>query len=100
MSRLSRREALMAAMGTGLSLAMGGAIAAAPEAPKLDGLEKQIRLGFIGLGDRGTGLLKVALSYPQTEVPVVCDIDPKALHRAQDIVEKARGTKPEGFGKD
>src|SRR5439155_22255068 len=92
--------AILAAIGTGIGMATGGALRAAPETPKLDGLSKKIRVGFIGVGDRGTALLKVLLSYPQAQVPVVCDIDPKALARAQDIVEKSRGKKPEGFGKD
>ena len=48
---------------------------AAPEA-QISPSEKKVRVGFIGVGDRGTGLLKVALQYPQLEVPVVCDIDP------------------------
>src|SRR5437867_8893185 len=100
MSKFSRREALMAAMGTGLSLALGGSTMAAPQPPALDGIDKKIRVGFIGVGDRGTALLHVALSYPQAEVPAVCDIDSVALKRAQDIVEKARGNRPEGFDKD
>ena len=59
----------------------------------------RVRLGFIGVGERGTGLLRNILVHPEVDVPVLCDIDGASLRRAQDIVEKARGHRPEGFSK-
>ena len=60
---------------------------------------KTIRLGFIGVGGRGTGLLKVALVIKGVEAPAICDISEPNLTRALDLVEKARGKKPEGYSK-
>ena len=81
------------AAATGASLALGRyAFAAGDEAAK-------VRIGFVGVGARGTGLLKAILIHPEVEVPYVCDIDEKHLNAAIAIVEKARGKKPEGFGK-
>src|SRR5438552_4442715 len=100
MSKLTRRQAMLAAMGTAFSLALGAEAISASQAQKLDGLEKRVRMGFIGVGDRGTSLLRVALTYPQSEVLAVCDIDSQAMKRSQDIVEQARGSRPQGFDKD
>ncbi len=36
--------------------------------------KKPVRLGFVGVGSRGTGMLKVALTLEGVEIPVVCDI--------------------------
>ena len=58
---------------------------------------KTIRLGSIGVGGRGTGLLGVALSMKGVEVPAICDISEGNLNRALDLVDKARGKKPEGY---
>ena len=59
----------------------------------------RVRIGFIGGGARGGGLLSSILLHPEVDVPVVCDIDETNLRRAQGIVEKARGYRPEGFSK-
>ncbi len=58
---------------------------------------KPVRLAFIGVGARGSGLLKVALSLEGVEVPAVCDINEAALKRALDSVQKTRGQRPAGF---
>lgn len=63
------------------------------------GAEKRITIGFIGVGARGTDLLQRILVHADVDVPVVCDIDEKALNRGQNIVEKARGRRPEGFSR-
>jgi predicted dehydrogenase len=48
---------------------------------------------------RGTGLLRNILNSPEVDIPAICDIDQKNLDRALDIVQKARGYRPEGFSK-
>jgi predicted dehydrogenase len=56
-----------------------------------------VRVGFIGVGGRGTRLLKTLLEVAGVEVRAVCDVLKKNLRRAQDIVE-ARGQKrPAGY---
>lgn len=61
--------------------------------------DNKIRIGFLGVGSRGTGLLRNLLNFPDVDVPVICDIDERALNRALDIVQKARGYRPEGFSR-
>src|SRR5262245_57693556 len=60
---------------------------------------KPIRVGFIGVGARGTELLRNLLAHPGVAVPVLCDINPANLKRAQDLVTKERGSNPEGFSR-
>lgn len=61
---------------------------------------RPVTMAFIGVGDRGTGLLRNILNhFPEVQVPAVCDIDEGRLKRAQDLVEKARGKRPEGYSK-
>ena len=40
-----------------------------------------VRLGLIGLGTRGTALLRVALDAAGAEVVALCDAEPKHLAR-------------------
>ena len=53
----------------------------------------EIRLGFIGLGDRGRHLLGSALRAtarrPGARVVAVCDVNPRNLKRALEIAEEA-----------
>ena len=60
---------------------------------------ERTKIAFIGVGSRGTGLLRVLLSFPEVDVPAICDIDAKNLKTALDLVEKARGRRPQGFEK-
>ena len=90
---LSRRDLLRAGAAVGL------AAAAEMEAKKTEA-SKPIRLGVIGVGGRGTHLLRLALDQG-VEVPALCDIEPAHLKRAAELVAKAReGRAPEGYGRD
>jgi len=62
-----------------------------------DEQSKSIRIGFIGVGERGTALLREMLSHKEVQVPAVCDINEKNLNRAIDLIEKSRGNRPEGY---
>ena len=55
------------------------------------------RLGVIGLGTRGTALLRALIEDESVEVVALCDAEPKHRLRASGIVEKARKVRPEAF---
>src|SRR4051812_49940550 len=57
-----------------------------------------VRLGLIGLGTRGTSLLRTLLELPEAQVVALGDTEPKHLLRAQGIVERAKSFRPEGYG--
>jgi len=56
------------------------------------------RVGSIGVGGRGTGLLRNLLRMDDVSIQAVCDINPQNLARAQALVEKTGRPKPEGYG--
>ena len=51
--------------------------------------ESTVRVGFVGVGDRGSYHLDVALGMPGVEVPALCDIDNNYLYRAKRWVEQS-----------
>jgi len=81
----------------GLTLAgMGLPIGAM--AQEFKNIEKNIRLGFVGIGGRGSWHLSVALGIEGVTVPAVCDIDPVALYRAKRWVEESGQPTPRLYG--
>lgn len=92
-SGLNRRNFIKTSTGAGLYLATAGVgnltAGCSPTKP--------VRLGFVGVGGRGTGMLKVALAVEGVEVTAVCDIAEEKVARAQRLVEDAGQPKPIGF---
>ena len=58
--------------------------------------DRPVRMGFVGIGGRGTGMLRVALTQG-IQVTAVCDIIEERVQRAQRIVEEAGQPKPKGY---
>lgn len=51
--------------------------------------DKPIRLGFVGIGGRGSYHLNSALGIEGVEVPAICELKPVRLHQAKRWVENA-----------
>lgn len=62
--------------------------------------KENIKIGFIGVGNRGRSLLNAILTLDWVEVPAICDIDPKALVSSQEILEKHGRQKATEYGKN
>ncbi|MCF6170720.1 MAG: Gfo/Idh/MocA family oxidoreductase [Bacteroidales bacterium] len=60
----------------------------------------KLRLGFIGVGLRGTNHLTNALRRNDVEITAICDIDPERLKICQQHIAKAGQHKAEEFGND
>ncbi|MCF7850022.1 MAG: hypothetical protein K9M45_14305, partial [Kiritimatiellales bacterium] len=88
---IRRRTFINKGIAAGISLSAAPAILHGKD-------DRRVRLGFIGVGGRGTGLLKTTLRLANVDIPAVCDITPKNLNMAQLIVEKSRGARPDGYG--
>jgi predicted dehydrogenase len=92
-SNLNRREFLgvsAAGVATGaLSRADGQQIP----------LTKPLRLGFVGVGDRGSYHLDIALGIDGIEVPAICDINPAYLYRAKRWIEETGKPSPRLYGR-
>ncbi len=61
------------------------------------GAEKIVRIGMVGVGSRGTGLLRTLLDLPGVEVPAICDINEASLARAVALVQSAGRVRPQGY---
>jgi myo-inositol 2-dehydrogenase / D-chiro-inositol 1-dehydrogenase len=85
--RLNRRRFLGASAAAGWALSQGRVEGSMAEAP--------VRLGVIGLGTRGTALLRALLELDGAQVVALCDAEGRHLARASGIVEKARGVRPD-----
>jgi predicted dehydrogenase len=96
MSRvLTRRELLAGGAGAAIfSLAPSQAAAAR----STDAGESPVRVGMVGVGQRGTSLLRVLLSMEGVEIKAIADITPGNLSHAQGLVEAKLGKRPEGYG--
>ncbi|MCL4138473.1 UNVERIFIED_CONTAM: hypothetical protein GTU68_029592 [Idotea baltica] len=64
----------------------------------LDGSNQKLRLGFIGVGLRGTNHLNNALNRKDVEVTAICDIDKKRIDLALNKIKDAGFSKPKVFG--
>jgi len=92
---MKRREFLRKGLATG---AAAGAVPSAMADVGWSAPDGPVRLGFIGVGGRGTSLLESALNLPDANILAVCDIAEENLKDAQDLVEQSGQTRPAGYG--
>lgn len=59
----------------------------------------EVRIGMVGIGSRGTVLLKVLLDLEGVEVKAVCDIIENRVVKAQDMVTAAGQPRPKGYSR-
>jgi hypothetical protein len=60
---------------------------------------ERVRLGIIGVGGRGSSLLRDLLAVEGVEVRAICDLVPEKVEHAQKAVTDAGQPKPAGFSK-
>ena len=75
---------------------MTGAAALAAGAPAQTS-PKAVRIGLVGVGNRGYGHVRTLLDVPGVEIPAICDINEANLGRSIAYVEKNGRKKPEGY---
>ena len=87
---ISRRGFLSS--GSAAALGMTASAQSFARSPK-----QEIRIGVVGTGNRGRSLLNTMQALEGVSFPALCDIDRDNLAKAQDIVVKAGGKKPDGY---
>ena len=110
---LSRRE-FLSVTAAGSSLSLAGVIHAAAEemVPPLRQAGQQsvfglkvaplskVRIGIVGVGGRGSGLLGNLLDIEGVEIKAVCDVVPTRVEAAQQQVVGKGQPKPAGYAKN
>jgi predicted homoserine dehydrogenase-like protein len=87
---MNRRSFLNTTVAAGATLAVGRTWA--------EDRSKPVRLGIIGTGGRGTGLLQTLLFFPQVEVPAVCDLVRDRASQSAGLVEEQTRKRPDIYG--
>jgi hypothetical protein len=93
-ARVSVAESPEARLSAEMSPAAAASNSGSMVGVKFDARET-VRLGVIGVGSRGTGMLKNFLAVPHVQVNAICDSVKDHATNAQQLVEKAGGKKPE-----
>jgi predicted dehydrogenase len=88
---ITRRQFLAATAAASAGLALGAGVFAQEQS------RGKVRVGVIGVGSRGTDLTGTLLSFPDVEIPAVCDIDKDAARRAQDLIENKTSKRPTAY---
>ena len=103
-NKLSRRKFIKLSSAAGLGAVVGGLnLTGCSNLPiaKINPIKspplETVRIGFVGVGNRGTGNLKNLLKIEGVEIRAVCDIVEEKVSRAQRLVEKAGQPMPTGY---
>lgn len=83
-SGIGRRDFVKATALSGLGISLAPYLSFASSSSS-----KTARIGFIGLGGRGRSHLRNILNREDVIVPAICDIDPEANNKAQEMLVKA-----------
>ena len=82
----------------GAGLAAGVSFMVLPRGHAAEPL-KNVRVGIVGTGGRGTYLLSNLVRLEGVKVPALCDVNEAHLSHAQEVVTKAGQPKPEGYSR-
>ena len=56
-----------------------------------------VKIGFIGLGGRGSGLANLVATMPDVQIPAVCDVYQDRIDKKIANIEELAGYRPEGY---
>jgi predicted dehydrogenase len=99
-----RRNALKLGATVGAGLALGGVPASSAEEPQSSAAPQEkaapidpVRIGFVGIGGRGSSLVRLLLELEGVEIRAVCDLIEERVAKAQRWVQDAGQPKPSGY---
>jgi len=99
MNKKLDRRTFIGVSGAGIAGAVAASAGRTTLAQQAANSNRPIRLGFVGIGGRGSYHLDIALGIEGVEVPAVCDVRPEALYNAKRWVEAAGQPTPRLYGK-
>jgi len=86
-NQLTRRSFLGQSVATGVAAGFGAGAIATSRTGQILGANDRLRLGFIGVGNRGTQVLNVFRSFDDVEVAALCDVYSPYLYRDGSMVD-------------
>jgi len=81
---MNRRDFIKKNTAAVTGLAMAGVLPSKILAEEI----KPVRIGFVGTGNRGRGLMHNLLNLENVQFPAVCDIDADALQQTQNLLKE------------
>ncbi|MBI5281684.1 MAG: Gfo/Idh/MocA family oxidoreductase [Candidatus Solibacter usitatus] len=93
-SSIARRHFLQRSAGFAAALALPAGNSAAQPRPL-----PEVRVGIIGAGARGPSHVRDLVRLPGVKLKAVCDTNPSAVERVQNLVEKAGQPRPESYSR-
>src|SRR4249920_590480 len=85
----TRRDLFRYATAAGAAFAAQNVRAAEPVLGMPFERKPVVRVGFIGVGGRGTGQLRNFVAVEGVQVTAICDVVQEKVERAQQVVQKA-----------
>ena len=58
---------------------------------------EKVRIGFVGLGQRGQGMLDTFLAYSVVDVVAVCDVYEDRIEKASAVIKEKRNHEPRKY---
>jgi len=86
-NKTTRREFLSQTAVAAAGLTIGARPLSASSYKNVSGSAEKIRMGFIGLGNRGSQLLQLFMSHPDVEISAFCDLYEPYLLRDRSLVD-------------
>lgn len=83
----SRREFLSRTAMAAAGITLGARSFTSADHRQISGANEKIRMGFIGLGNRGSQLLRLFMSHPDVEIAAFCDVYEPYMHRDKNLVD-------------
>ena len=88
-TKITRREFLRSSAGTTAGMTLGLSLLGTPAMRTALGANEKIRVGFIGVGNRGSQLLQRFLAQDDVDVVALCDVYEPYLARNRAAVSRA-----------
>lgn len=97
--RCNRRSFVKTGAAAGAAWALGETCFAADAAEAKPRPIEQVRIGLVGIGNRGSWLLRLLLDLEGVAIKAVCDIIPERVAKAQETVAAAKQPKPNAYSR-
>ena len=87
MAKTTRRDFIQKSATVGAGIGLGGKVLGAPFSTGTVKKNDKVRVGFIGVGNRGTGLMHNFMENEDVEIAALCDVYEPYLRRDKSLMD-------------